>query len=75
MKTLEVTMPVFVTVPDLARQMGKTVNTLYEWARREEDPLPLRYERGTSRSGCVAVAEFMDWWKRNSVHYQERREK
>lgn len=66
--------PVMVTVPDLAEQMGKTVHTLYEWARREEDPLPLRYERGTTKNGSVMVTEFREWWARNSVHYSERRQ-
>lgn len=65
--------PVMVTVPDLAEQMGKAANTIYEWAAREIDPLPLRYEKGTRQNGCIAVDEFREWWSRNSVHYQERK--
>lgn len=65
-------MPVMVTPADLAAQMGKDVHTVYEWASRENDPLPLRYEAGTRKNGAVMVSEFEDWWCRNSVHYQER---
>ena len=64
--------PVMVTVPALAEQMGKSRNTIYEWARRKEDPLPLRFEKGTSKNGCIIVDDFKEWWLRNSVHYQER---
>ena len=65
--------PVMVTVPELADQMGKDRNTLYEWARRKDDPLPLRYEVGTRKNGCIDVAEFREWWLRNSVSYAERK--
>ena len=65
--------PVMVTVGDLAEQMGKDVHSLYSWARRSVDPLPLRYETGTRRSGCIDVQAFREWWERNSVPYTERR--
>ena len=65
--------PVMVTVGDLAEQMGKDKHSLYEWARRSVDPLPLRYETGTRKNGCIDVAEFRDWWARNSVPYTERK--
>ena len=64
--------PVMITVPDLAEQMGKDPGTVYGWAARDEDPLPLRYEKGTRRCGCIAVDEFSEWWRRNSVHYKEK---
>lgn len=64
--------PVMVTVADLAEQMGKDKHTLYGWARREVDPLPLRYERGSRKAGSIVVAEWRDWWARNSVHFKER---
>ena len=65
-------MPVMVTPTDLAAQMGKDVHTVYEWASRATDPLPLRYEAGTRKNGSVVVSEFEEWWGRNSVHYQDR---
>ena len=65
--------PVMITVPDLAEQMGKKRQTIYEWARRDVDPLPLRYELGGRNSGSIVVSEWREWWARNSVHYQERK--
>ena len=65
--------PVMVTVADLADQMGKDVHTLYGWASRSADPLPLRYANGERKNGSIDVAEFRDWWSRNSTHYQKRR--
>ena len=65
--------PVMVTVGDLAEQMGKDNHTIYEWAARDEDPLPLRYEENTRRSGCIDVREFREWWARHSTHYKDRR--
>lgn len=66
-------MAVMVTVRDLAEQMGKDTHTLYEWASREEDPLPLYYVEGERKNGCIAVDEFMEWWRRHRTHYQDRR--
>ena len=65
--------PVMVTVADLAAQMGKDTHTLYEWAKRKDDPLPLRYARGERKNGSIDVMAFRDWWSRNSTHYQDRR--
>lgn len=64
--------PLAITVPDLAEQTGKSRNTIYGWAKRENDPLPLRFEKGTSKDGFIVVDEFLSWWSRNSVHYNER---
>lgn len=64
--------PLAITVPDLAEQTGKSRNTIYEWAKRETDPLPLRFEKGTRKDGFIVVEEFLAWWSRNSVHYKER---
>ena len=65
--------PVMVTVGDLAEQMGKDRSAIYEWARRKDDPLPLRYEAGTRKNGCIDVQTFREWWLRNSVTYAERK--
>ena len=65
--------PVTITVSELSKQTGKSRSTIYEWASRDEDPLPLRYEKHGSRSGFLIVDEFVSWWKRNSVPYSERK--
>ena len=38
-----------VTVSDLAKQMHIDKHALYEWARREEDPMPLRTPAGRKK--------------------------
>lgn len=58
-------MQVMITAPDLAAQMHKDVNTIYQWSRRKNDPLPLRYMDG-NRYGAILVSEFEEWWKRNA---------
>lgn len=64
--------PIAITVPELAEQTGKSRNTIYGWARRKEDPLPLRFEEGTRKDGFIVVQDFLEWWGRNSIHYSER---
>lgn len=58
-------MQVMITAPELAEQMHKDVNTVYQWAKRKDDPLPLRYMDG-NRYGAILVSEFEEWWKRNA---------
>jgi hypothetical protein len=65
-------MALFTTVPELAKEMHKDASKLYEMARREEDPLPLRYFEG-DRYGFVLVPEVEEWVKRNSELANERR--
>lgn len=65
-------MAVWTTVPDLAREGHKSADRLYELARREDDPLPLRYIDG-DRYGVVLVDEFSAWVKRNGKLMNERR--
>lgn len=63
----------FITVPDLSAQMHVDNHTIYEWAGRSEDPLPLFYKDGNVKSGVMLESELEEWWKRNRVHYKDRR--
>ena len=63
--------PVMVTVSDLAEQMHMSTDTLYELARREEDPMPLRTIRGMKRSSSMLVSELEEWYVRNSDMFKE----
>ena len=65
-------MDVMVTVPALAKQMHKSPDQLYAWARREDDPLPVRYVDG-ERYGSIFVPELGSWFERNGKLTNERR--
>ena len=65
--------PVMVTVSELADQMGKDKSTLYAWAKRADDPLPLRYVKGEIKNGAILVSELEEWFMRNTVYMNERR--
>lgn len=59
------------TVADLARECRMDKHKFYEWARREDDPLPLRRFDGMKRSSVILVDEWNDWFKRNSKLFRE----
>ena len=63
--------PVMVTVGDLADQMHVKASTLYELARRDDDPLPLRTLKGMKRSSAMLVEEWMEWYVRNTDLFKE----
>ena len=65
----------WTTVPELAREGHISVDRLYELARREEDPLPLRFVGEGARYGQVLCSEMAEWVKRNSVLYRDRNAK
>lgn len=60
-----------VNIADLASQMHVDKHRFYEWARRDEDPLPLRTINGMTRSSCMRVDEWLDWFERNSRLFKE----
>lgn len=66
-------MPVMVTVSDLAKQMHVSKNRFYEWARRDEDPLPLRTAGDGKRTSALVVSDWLAWWERNSELFKEAR--
>ena len=63
-----------ITVQRLCEEAQLDKHTVYRLAARKDDPLPLRYLKGTKKYGRVLVSEFDDWWLRNSVQYQERKD-
>lgn len=69
-------MGVATTPKALAKDLGKSVDKLYRWANRKNDPLPIRYvveEDGTpERYGAILNREFEEWFIKNSVLMNER---
>lgn len=63
---------VMTNVPSLAREWHKSKDSLYELAKREEDPLPVRFLEG-DRYGAILVSEFDEWFKRNGALMNERK--
>ena len=63
--------PVMVTVMDLAEQMHVDANTLYAFARRDDDPMPLRTLHGFKRSSAMLVSDWAEWYERNSELFRE----
>jgi len=64
-------MATMTTVSKLAEEMGVSKRMLYELARRDTDPLPLRTLRGMKRSSAIAVDEWLEWFARNSDPFKE----
>lgn len=63
--------PVMVTVADLAAQMHMKTETLYQFAKREVDPLPLRTLRGFKRSSSMLVSDWSEWYRKNSELFKD----
>lgn len=59
-------------VKRLAAETGWDIHTIYGYAGRDEDPLPLRYVEGRKRRGIIKEESFWEWFDRNSVAYAER---
>jgi len=64
-------MAVMVTIRQLSEETGLKRSTLYELARREEDPLPLRTLKGHKRTSCMSVRDWLEWFDRNSDLFKE----
>lgn len=62
----------YMTLAELARQLGTRADRLAEFCRREEDPLPVRFMPGRQRGGFVIVSEVDEWMERNTVPWKER---
>lgn len=70
----EVEYPVTMPARDVAAQLGTNHSTVLEYARRADDPLPLRYIKGKRNGGFVITADFVEWLERNTCAYSERRD-
>ncbi len=66
------TMPVLLSKREVAEQLGTNQSIVGEYARRADDPLPLRYIKGKRNGGFVIVSEFVEWLRRNSCACNER---
>lgn len=66
--------PIAMTSREVAEQIGTNHSIVLEYARRKDDPLPLRYIKGRVKGGFVIVAELIDWIERNTCTYNERRD-
>ena len=62
----------YLTVKDIAAEIGTNNTSVLGLASREEDPLPLRYIKGKKRTGFVIVSELNEWIDRNTCFYNER---
>lgn len=66
-------MAVTITVPDLAEQTHVSCDTLYAYAARDEDPIPLLYLKGSMKNGFFIVSDLEEWLRRNTNHYKDRK--
>lgn len=66
-------MGTYLSTKDVADALGTNQTCVLEYARREDDPLPLRYIKGKVNGGFVIAWEFDEWLMRNTVLYNERR--
>lgn len=64
--------PVLLSTKEVAAQLGTNPSMVQQYARREDDPLPLRYIKGKRNGGFVVVGEFLGWVERNTTLYRER---
>ena len=62
---------IMTTVSELAEQMHVDTHCFYEWARDEDDPLPLRVINGRKRSSQMVVSDWLEWFERNSKPFKE----
>lgn len=63
----------FYDVKEICSLVNIGKNRVYEYARRKDDPLPLRCFPGAKRGGFVFRDEFEGWVKRNSILTATRR--
>ncbi|NLD87300.1 MAG: helix-turn-helix domain-containing protein [Clostridiales bacterium] len=57
----------FYDIREICSLVNIGVNRVYEYAKRKDDPLPLRCFPGTKRGAFVFRNEFEEWVKRNSI--------
>lgn len=55
----------YMTVKELSKQSGLDPDTIRCYARRDKDPLPVRYMPGMRRGGFISVNEMDSWLERN----------
>ena len=55
------------SVEEIAILFRVSRNSVYEWHKREDDPLPLRRMNGKTRGFFAYRDELLEWSKRNAV--------
>ena len=55
------------SVEEIAILFRVSRNSVYEWHKREDDPLPLRRMNGKKRGFFAYRDELLEWSKRNAV--------
>lgn len=55
------------SVEEIAILFRVSRNSVYEWHKREDDPLPLRRMNGKKRGLFAYRDELLEWSKRNAV--------
>lgn len=66
--------PVVLSTKEVAAQLGTNQTEVLKLARRDVDPLPLRYLKGKARGGFALVDELTAWLIRNTCMYKERKD-
>lgn len=64
----------YMSAKQVAEALGTNQTHVLEYARRKDDPLPLRYIKGKRNGGFVISWEFDEWLIRNTCLYNERKE-
>lgn len=54
------------TIPRVAKELGKNVQTVREWVHRRSDPLPCYLLPGCEKQVRVYRSDLNDWIRRNS---------
>ena len=55
------------SVEEIAILFRVSRNSVYEWHKREDDPLPLRRMHGTKRGFFAYRDELLEWSKRHAI--------
>lgn len=56
----------FYSMEEVGQLLHLTKSTVYELAKKEEDPLPARMIGGKKRGAIIARDELIEWVKRNA---------
>lgn len=63
----------WLTIPRVALELAVSINTVHEWTRRKDDPLPVLLPPGNKAQGRVYRPQLNEWILRNFVKKGEQR--
>lgn len=55
----------WLSAPRVAAELGVSYNSVLAWARRRDDPLPVRYPPGNRKQWRVRRSDMDEWIERN----------